>query len=122
MANYKFDLDIIDGEEGEALVREILQGEGKIEVKRDFIVSNTGNVAVEYHSRGNPSGIAVTEADWWAFVLDGERYKSEVVILVRTARLKQLCRPYLGTKKDVPGGDDNTSRMILLNVAELVSA
>jgi hypothetical protein len=34
--------------------------------------------------------------------------------------LKKKCRKYLGTKRDVLGGDNNTSKGILLPVIELV--
>ena len=88
----EFDLDLGNGVDGEDLVKELLQGAGKIEVKRDFGVSQSGNVAVEYYCRGKPSGLSVTTADWWAFVLDGEHYDSEVVVLIKTDRLKRICR------------------------------
>ena len=37
------------------------------EVKEDFMCKSTGNVAVEFHSRGKDSGIAVTEADFYVY-------------------------------------------------------
>ena len=61
MGNYNFDLDLQDGEGGERLVQEILSGErGTVEVKRDFIVSESGRVAIEFLCRGRPSGIATS--------------------------------------------------------------
>ena len=53
------------------------------------------------------------EAKYWAFILDGYRYESEVVLIVKTSRLKKLLE-----KKKFPmvrGGDDNTSKMYLVN-------
>ena len=35
-------------------------------------------------------------------------------------KLKKLCRPYLNTKRDVKGGDDNTSKGILLPIKDLL--
>ena len=37
------------------------------EVKEDFMCKSTGNVAVEFHSRGKDSGIAVTKADFYVY-------------------------------------------------------
>jgi hypothetical protein len=41
----------------------------KIEVKEDFRCAETGNVAVESFCRGKPSGISVTQADLYAYVI-----------------------------------------------------
>lgn len=40
-----------------------------VEVKEDFRVNDTGNVVVETRSRGKPSGLATTKADFWVFRL-----------------------------------------------------
>ena len=39
---------------------------------------------------------------------------------IKTEKLKELCRKYLNTKKDVLGGDENTSKGILLPIKELL--
>lgn len=76
---------------GEELVRRLLRGDETIEVKRDFRVSNSGNIAIEREGlRGRKSGIASTTAEWWAFILDGYNFESEVIIFIKTARLKTL--------------------------------
>lgn len=41
-----------------------------IELKHDMMYSKTGNLGVEFASWGKPSGIAVTEADYWCFALE----------------------------------------------------
>lgn len=38
-----------------------------VEVKSDYYCQKSGNVAVEVECRGKPSGLAVTEADWWVY-------------------------------------------------------
>lgn len=43
-----------------------------VEVKEDFLCKNTGNIAVEVECRGKPSGLAVTEADWWVYRIHTE--------------------------------------------------
>jgi len=75
---------------------------------------NTGNVFIEYSSRGKLSGISTSEAEWWALIVS-----DDVIKLVKIERLKELCRPYLGTKRDVRGGDSDTSKGILLPISEL---
>jgi len=39
---------------------------------------------------------------------------------MKAEALKDKCRKYLGTRRDVVGGDNNTSKGILLPVYELV--
>jgi hypothetical protein len=71
-----FDLDFSKGKEGEDLVSETLLS-GTIEVKTDLRWKDTGNLYVEtecfYQTSQSwePSGLSVTKADYWAFVLNG---------------------------------------------------
>lgn len=112
-----FDLDLKRGQISEQLVKSILTQDVKIEVKTDFLVSKTGNVAIEFECRGKPSGIKTTTADWWVIVLEGKQYDSEVAIMIRTKRLFNLCKKYAA--HTVKGGDDMLSRMVLIPVKEL---
>jgi hypothetical protein len=41
-------------------------------------------------------------------------------ILIQTSELKQLCRKYIGTSRDILGGDSNTSKGILLPMEDLL--
>ena len=61
----RFDIDLQYGQVFERKVADMLQNK-KIEVKteRDMWKS-TGNIVVEFESRGKPSGIASTEAEYW---------------------------------------------------------
>lgn len=69
-----WDLDRLRGEEAEAFVREVRERmlTGTVEVKRDDRATQTGNFYIEYEaSTANgwqPSGIAATKANDWAFV------------------------------------------------------
>lgn len=45
-----------------------------IEVKNDLEYSKTGNVAIEFESRGKPSGICSSVADIWYYVLENKLY------------------------------------------------
>ena len=111
-SDFKYDLQL--GQLGEKHLGNILDNE-KVEVKTDYQASDTGNLFIEYLSRGKESGIITTEATWFAFIVSNEK-----IILVSTNKLKKLCRPYLNTKRDVKGGDDNTSKGILLPIKNLL--
>lgn len=111
-SDFKYDLQL--GLKGENLVAEILSNK-KIEVKTDFKAKDTGNVFIEYESRGSLSGISKTHAEWFCFVLSNEN-----IIFVETTKLKNLCREYLNTNRDIKGGDKNTSNGILLPIKQLI--
>jgi hypothetical protein len=50
-----FEYDLVFGQEGEMSFADLTNK--KIEVKRDRIAHKTGNIFIEYESRGKPSGI-----------------------------------------------------------------
>ena len=105
-----FDLDLKDGLAGETLLHSILTGK-KIEVKTDFRVSETGNIVIEFESRGKPSGIATTEADYWCIIFGGA-HSFKQMVLIETERLKEIARDYFHDVRR--GGDQNTSRMVVI--------
>jgi hypothetical protein len=109
-----FDIDIEYGRQGENYLLDILETK-RIEVKTDRIAHITGNVAVEYRYRGRPSGIATTEADYWAFIL----YDMTTIIMVPTDKLKAIAREKYRQDQITLGGDENASEMILIPINEL---
>ena len=110
-SDFKYDLKV--GQVAEKELGVIFNGK-RIEVKRDLQAHITGNVYIEYESRGKKSGISTTEAEYYCIVVK-ERY-----ILILTHELKQMCRKYLGTGRDRLGGDNNTSKGILLPLSDLL--
>jgi hypothetical protein len=76
VGNSSFDLDFSYGQAGENLVEELLTQGKTIEVKRDRKWHSTGNVYVEVEcwymrtESWEPSGVMVTKAEYWAFVLE----------------------------------------------------
>ena len=68
-SDFKWDLKV--GQLHEEWLGDLLQSK-TIEVKRDFMASRTGRVFVEFFCRNKPSGIATTQAKFWAFILDDE--------------------------------------------------
>lgn len=121
--DYDFVLDLPKGDESERTIAFLLyMHDGDfIEAKRDYVVSDTGNIAIEYEFAGRKSGIAKTKAVWWAIHLNGSRYNGECIVIIKAERLRSIARKYFGTSRDVHGGDRNKAKMILLPVKELLS-
>jgi hypothetical protein len=116
----KFDIDLEYGKVREKQVADMLQDK-KIEVKSERDVwQKTGNIAIEYESYGKPSGINATEADYWFHNLCiGE--DTFATIVFDTKSLKRII-DNLDYKRSVSGGDNNASRMYLLNLQKLFSS
>ncbi len=118
----KFDIDLDKGERAEHSLAAMLLGEtaGKIEVKSErWQWQQTGNIAIEYENYGKPSGIAATQADYWAHMLYNGSEQLLTIMITPVPVLKAICRKYLKTKYDVRGGDNKASRMIILPLSEI---
>ena len=116
----KFDLDLEYGKVREKMVAEMLQDK-KIEVKSERgMWMRTGNIAIEYECYGKPSGISATESDYWFhnLCIDDEVFAT---LVFSTESLKRII-DNLDYKKSVSGGDNNASRMYLLNIQKLFSS
>ena len=127
-----FDICLQKAQVMEVIIRDLLFGRVKtdgapetFEVKCDYGATTTGNLFIEYESRGKPSGLAVTKADWWVFEIP--QYRDEagdpgMVIFMRTDELKKqlrwLIRQDLAPKK--LGGDNNSSLGRVPSIRHLV--
>ena len=109
--DFKYDLKV--GQVKEKEIADIFQSK-TIEVKYDLQALKTGNVYVEYYSRGKKSGISTSQSDYYCFCF-GETFH-----LIKTDVLKIRCRKLIGTKRDIKGGDKNTSKGIILPIKELI--
>ena len=114
-----FDLDFRYGYAGEQLVEELLTNGKTVEVKRDRRWHETGNLYIEvecwYNSTKSwqASGIAVTEADYWAFVLE------ESVLMIPTLNVIQAINKYgREINCEIP---PNKSRGFLITVNDLLA-
>jgi hypothetical protein len=116
----KFDIDLEYGQVREQLVADMLQDK-KIEVKSERDMwQRTGNIAIEYESYGKPSGIDATESDYWFHNLCvGD--DTFCTLVFNTESLKKIIKN-LDYKRSVSGGDNNASRMYLLNLQKLFSS
>jgi hypothetical protein len=119
----KFDVDLKYGNIREQLFADIMEGKKLVEVKTEReIWKTTGNIAIEWSSRGELSGIVTTKADWWAHFLAGkEDDDTEALILMTVPYLKRKIKSLkkAGLAHETRGGDDDTSQMVLLPLKHL---
>jgi hypothetical protein len=120
----KFDLQL-----GQALIDERRLGKifeagriEKIELKTErWLWERTGNIAIEFRHDGRPSGIAVTEADYWVHELcRGE--ETLLYMMFPIERLKDLARDaYHRPGRRVLGcGDDRRSDIVKVALGEVL--
>lgn len=138
MAHYNFHDDLQDGQRAEQEVIDLLlrhfpeitdieQSAGRgydirgmyrgrsvtFEVKYDIAVERTGNVAIEYESRGKATGIAITEADYWVYKFLGEFF------VYRTVSLKKKIFEEKAYDRKASGGDPGSNtRMFLVEAGK----
>jgi hypothetical protein len=120
----RFDVDLQYGQQGERWLQWLGTDQAKVEVKteRDKWFE-TGNAVFEFNSRGKPSGIAVTQSDFWLHIFSLKN-RVELAFLFNTVELKNYLRmvhsnPAKYCAKVCDGGDSNTSRLIVLPIKEL---
>jgi hypothetical protein len=133
-SNYNFVADKVLGDEAELLVLGMVQKifpkayrvdkyhpeydimipelDKTIEVKNDLRAAATGNLAIECSKKsGLPSGIMISEADFWVILADNE------ILLMGKDALKN----YIGNNKfrKVWGGDRNAAEMYLIPLEKI---
>mgnify|MGYP003340763729 FL=1 len=118
MKNSDWDLDYRHVVDGEKTVAHLLSIE-TVEVKNDRRWSETGNVYIEtdcYYVNSQawePSGISVSKASHWAFVLD------DVVVILPLERLQKIMNKFgRPITCNIP---PNFSRGFLISVVELMA-
>ena len=110
----KFTKDLSYGKKHEKLVMKSMEN---FELKTDRMAHKTGNVYVEFQSRGKDSGIKVSNAGTWIFKIVSAKDTHLFSIQIPLSRLKKL------VSKDyrvVPGGDNLTSRGYLVPLTDLI--
>jgi hypothetical protein len=104
----KFDLQLSAALIHERRLADIFAGARieKIELKSEtWQWEQTGNICIEYRQDGNPSGIAVTEADYWVHELRRDD-KTLVYLMFPIERLKELARKAYAEGRYHEGGGD----------------
>jgi len=116
----KFDIDLEYGEIREDKIKDMLTNK-KVEVKseRDMWMK-TGDIAIEYECWNKPSGIKATESDYWFhnLCIGDEEY---CTLVFKTNTLRKIVDK-LDYFKTVSGGDNNASKMFLVNIQKLFSS
>lgn len=110
-----FDIDICEADI-EPKLKDLLVSLDGVEVKVDYAVSESGNVAVEFECSGRPSGISMTTATHWLIVLSGQRYRNEVAVLIETGRLRDIAERCPTTS----AGDGGRARIYIVPVTKLM--
>lgn len=113
LARQGFDLDLRFGEARESAFVEALQ-DCHVECKSDQKARSTGRVAIEYEQRGRDSGIAVTQAKFWAIEIEDDQW-----IVIRTSLLKVLARAAIAANRTAMVGD-NANRCAFVPIEDLV--
>ena len=110
----KFEKDLSYGKKHEKMVMKSLE---KYELKTDRMAHKTGNVYVEFQSRGKDSGIRTSKSNTWIFKIVSAKDTHLFSVHIPLSRLKKL------VSKDYrifPGGDNLTSKGYLVPMNDLI--
>ncbi len=110
----KFTKDLSYGKKHEKLVMKSMEN---YELKTDRMAHKTGNVYVEFQSRGKNSGILTSKSDTWIFKIVSKGDRHLFSIHIPLTRLKKLVST---DYRVVPGGDNLTSRGYLVPLTDLI--
>lgn len=82
------------------------------EVKLDrYAGVKSSNIAVEVSCRNKPSGLSVSEANWWVYFIQDKAL---------TIRVEDL-RALIAGKRTIFGGDDKATELVLLPISEFLT-
>jgi hypothetical protein len=116
----KFDLQLSAALVNERRLAEIFTAAKieKIELKSEsWLWERTKNICVEYRQNGQPSGIAVSEADYWVHELRRDD-KTLCYLMFPTERLKELA--WFVGRHHQGGGDSGRFDNILIPLSEIL--
>ncbi len=124
MEETKYDIDVEYGLIQERKIRDIFEKGSKIEVKAERSRwYNSGMIAIEVECKGRPSGLSITQADYWMHMLmRGD--KMQMTLLFSVPQLKEIVKRALrmpGTNI-VYGGDNKASKLILIPISAVLLA
>ena len=120
--------EVIKGTIGEEFVRDMFEGAPlcKAEIKTEQDDggakqwTKTGNIAIEFRYKGEPSGISTTKAHVWVHLLaQNSIIKGGFIFQVKDLRVKIKKLDKEGKLRRAKGGDNNWSSLFLLPISEL---
>lgn len=117
--DFKYDLDfgVISEKFYGKVMHDLIEGKTECKAERDQW-AKTGNMFVEFESRGKKSGISTTHSDHWVVSFYKENHLCFTITLpIKEAKV--LARKYYLRNKIVPGGDENTSKGVLVPIWEI---
>jgi hypothetical protein len=118
----KFDIQLTQAQIDERRLHEIFTANKieKIELKSEtWQWERTGNICIEYEMDGKPSGIAVTEADYWVHELKRDD-KTLVYLMFPVERLKELARAAIRKGRKRTGGDGGRFTVVIIPLSEIL--
>lgn len=118
----KFDIQLSEALIAERRLADIFAGARieKIELKTEtWQWEQTGNIAIEFRRKRQPSGISATEADFWVHELrrDGGTL---LYLMFPVDRLKQLARDAFRAGDWRRGGDGGEFDVALIRLADIL--
>ena len=99
-----FDADCKVGKAFEHLLDDIIEGRISVEAKHDFVAGTSGNIALEIlnNDQKTPSGIAISNATYFAVGVGGIEGDPDAIVMFKTNRGRTVA---LGYPDKRPGGD-----------------
>lgn len=93
----------------------------RVELKSESVQwEDTRNICIEYARDGRPTGISITEADYWVHELKRDD-KTLVYLMFPIDRLKELCRDAMKRGWSRHGaGDGQRQSVILLRLWDIL--
>jgi len=86
----------------------------KYEVKADRYTYKTGNIAIEYKCNNNPSGISITQSDFYAYYVVKPYNIFDLYIIPTNILKDEINRQTY--KRTIFGGDNKKSQMYIFDI------
>lgn len=86
----------------------------KLEVKSDYYTADTGNIVIEFTSRGKDSGIATTQANLWAYAVITP--KGLDIYLLPTSTIKRIIKEELYHNVMTAGDPGSNTKMYVFKL------
>ena len=115
--DFKYDLDfgIVSEKFYGKVMHDLIEGKTECKAERDQW-AKTGNMFVEFESRGKPSGIATTHAEHWVVSF----YKENKLCFTLTVPIEDM-KKIARKGKLIEGGDKNSSKGMLVNIKDVIN-